>query len=160
MNFWSWIFFPRSKVFDGLTIVRRLVVIFHMECRTRFVFYVHDLLLFPACDWCTNHLLFVCNPCAICVSFCTPREHDVFIGPGFEPLYFQCDHFVGPGFDSWVRLPMLGQWNPWPMSNMHCLSPSDLIEPRSEHLTNGYGLLQCGRDLKIDAPPVVINRKG
>ena len=57
---------------------------------------VHDLCLIRARS--------VRDPCL----FRAIRAHDVFIGPGFEPLTLQHDRFVGPGFDSWAQSPVSG----------------------------------------------------
>jgi hypothetical protein len=56
------------------------------------------------CGLCMICVLLVCDLCAICVSFCAPRMHNAFVGPGFEPLTMQHDLFTGPRFDSWAWL--------------------------------------------------------
>ena len=107
--------FPRSKVFErsgrcplsngNVPRGRLLAICIFCARRMHELYYLCAIciihvrsVMFPACDQCTNHSLFVCDLCAICVSFCTPCAHDVFLGPGFEPLHFQRNHFVGPGF--------------------------------------------------------------
>ena len=108
-NLWSWIFFPRSKVLErsgrrpssGGTVPRgRSHAIFLIRARSVIVSCMRSVY---------EPFIFMRDPCVICMSFCAPHAHDVFIGPGFEPLHFQCNHFVGPGFDSWVRSPVAGQ---------------------------------------------------
>ncbi len=132
MNLWSWIFLSRSRVFErsgrrpssaGQVPRGRLraICIFRaqrvreMYCSCAICFTLARFLFVR--DLCAirvirarfiireRYLLFVRNvyySCAICA-------HDVFIGPGFEPLHFRRDHFAGPGFDSRVRSPVSGQ---------------------------------------------------
>ena len=64
---------------------------------------MHDLCLIRARS--------VRDPCL----FRAIRAHDVFVGPGFEPLTLQHDRFVGLGFDSWAQSPVSGPCT-WPMS--------------------------------------------
>ena len=68
----------------------------------RFVSFVHDIYYS-----CAIIMLFVRDIyyrvrsvrdlCAICASLCAPRAHDVFVGPGFEPLTMQYDLLQVPG---------------------------------------------------------------
>ncbi len=69
--------------------------------RAQYLLFVRDL--------CAIHVLFVRDLCAICASLCAPRAHDVFVGPGFEPLTMQHDLFTGPRFNSRAWLPVPGQ---------------------------------------------------
>ena len=100
MNLWSWIFFPRSKVFkqsghhpsSAGQVPRgrlRAICIFHARrvCNLYSlcaIFYVlrAGSVVFYVCKLCTICVLFVCNLCRICVSFCATRTHNVFVGPG------------------------------------------------------------------------------
>jgi hypothetical protein len=127
MILWSWIFFPRSKVFersgrrpssDG-QVPRgrsRAICIFHAR-RVRNLYYSCAIsyvlrarsVVFYVRELCTICVLFVRDLCAICVSFCAPRAHDVLVGPGFEPLPMQHDLFTGPRFDSGAWSPVSGQ---------------------------------------------------
>ena len=40
------------------------------------------------------------------------------VGPGFEPWPNSTIFFIGPGFDSQARLPVSGQCDSWPMSEV------------------------------------------
>ena len=89
--------------------------------RARYLLFVHDIYyscaIFIICaqyllfvrDLCAIHVLFVRNLCAIFASLCAPRTHDVFVGPGFEPLTMQHDLFTGPRFNSRAWLTVSGQ---------------------------------------------------
>ena len=71
---------------NGLSVVCRTTYTFHVEVASEgSVFFVRDLCMFRV-------------PCA----------HNVYVGPGFEPLTLQHDFFVGSGFDSHARPPFSG----------------------------------------------------
>ena len=194
MNLWSWIFFPRSRVFErsgrrpssagqvphgrlraiwifcvqrvremycscALCFIRARFLFVRDLCairvirarfiiRARYLLFVRDVLLFArdiyySCVICAQFVSFVRDlyySCTIFIHAWSVRDscHDVFIGPGFDPLHFQHDHFVGPGFDSRVRSPVSGQWNPWPMSLHNSLQEANKQLNYQQRLLIGY----------------------
>ena len=129
MNLWSWIFFPRSKVFERSG--HRLLSAGQVPCgrlraicvfcarRVRDLYqlcaiclFVRDLFIRARSVSVVRDLFIHARSiysCVICVSFCASRAHNVFVGPGFKPLTIQHDLFTGPRFDSWDWLPVSGQ---------------------------------------------------
>ena len=98
MILWSWIFFPRSKVWNGQAVVHCSMEAFHVEVacdlyylcamHARSVLFLHNLLCFTCAicaDPCIIHAQSVHDPCIICVRsvhdlciFCIPCACDVF----------------------------------------------------------------------------------
>ncbi len=139
MILWSWIFFPRSKVFErsgrcplsngnvprgrllAICIFRaRRVRDMYCSCaicfiRARFLF-VRNLfsscVIFILLAW----SVFVRDLCAIHVLFCAPCAHDVFCRSRVRTP----DHTARSFYWSQVRFrawsPISGQWDPWPTS--------------------------------------------
>ena len=80
------IFWIEVSSSNGLPVICRTTYTFHVEVACEgSVFFVRDLCMFRV-----------------------PRAHNVFVGPGFEPLTLQHDFCVGSGFDSRARLPVSG----------------------------------------------------
>ena len=93
MNLWSWILFPRSRIFERSG--RRPSFADDVpRGRSRAICLIRARSVNEA---------FVRELCAIRVSFCAPSARDVLIGTGFEPLPF----FMRSFRRSRVRFPGL-----------------------------------------------------
>ena len=86
---------------NGLSVIRHTTYTFHVEI-------AHTICILRAQSEC-----FYVQDVNI---FHVPHVHDVFVGPGFQPLTLQHGQFVGPEFDSQAQPSVSGPPNSWPMS--------------------------------------------